>query len=102
MAARRDLSESGMDYSDLMTANAQRQAAFLQQVEDVTAPDDGLATLLSSVTDQTTALAGIARGLQTAAAAPANAKSAAARSAAGSGHASGSARSNQPKPQPKH
>jgi hypothetical protein len=85
-----------------MTANAQRQAAFLQQVEDVTAPDDGLATLLSSVTDQTTALAGIARGLQTAASAPANAKSAAARSAAGSGHASGSARSNQPKPQPKH
>lgn len=47
-------------YAALLTANAQREADFLTRVEAVTAPQDGVDTLLAEADRQTTTLAGTA------------------------------------------
>jgi hypothetical protein len=57
--AVRDLhATAGSRYDGLLAGNAQREADFLTQVTQVSAPDDGVASLLADADLQTTILAG--------------------------------------------
>jgi len=57
-AAERDLhSTTNFDADALLTANAQRETAFLLKIKAVSNPGDGLASLLHDIDQSTTALA---------------------------------------------
>jgi hypothetical protein len=57
-AAIRDLRHGGASsYDALIASNAQREADFLTQVQRVSTPDDGLASLFADATLQTTTVA---------------------------------------------
>jgi hypothetical protein len=56
-AAIRDLRTAGTGYDTLIASNAQREADFLTQVQRVSTPEDGLASLLAGASLQATTVA---------------------------------------------